>query len=75
VRIAPTIAAACLCAQIAAIAQTPQQGRGGPPPPPQPNPTGPLYQHTGEQYRVYNFPGTGESIPYRLFVPSRWTKR
>jgi predicted peptidase len=27
----------------------------------------------GEQYRIYNFPGTGESIPYRLFVPSRWT--
>jgi predicted peptidase len=22
---------------------------------------------------VYEFPGTGESIPYRLFVPSRWT--
>ena len=41
--------------------------------PPQPNPTGPLYQFKGEQYRVYNFPGTGESIPYRLFVPSRWT--
>jgi len=37
-----------------------------------PNPKGPLYQHTGEQYRVYEFPGTGESIPYRLFVPSRW---
>jgi predicted peptidase len=41
--------------------------------PPQPNPTGPLYQFKGEQYRVYNFPATGESIPYRLFVPSRWT--
>jgi len=40
---------------------------------PQPNPTGPLYQFKGEQYRVYNFPATGESIPYRLFVPSRWT--
>lgn len=43
-----------------------------PPPPLQPNPRSPLYQHTGEQYRVYDFPGTGESIPYRLFVPSRW---
>src|SRR5687768_14627340 len=43
------------------------------PAPPQPNPTGPLYQFKGEQYRIYNFPGTGESIPYRLFVPSRWT--
>ena len=42
------------------------------PPPLQPNPRGPLYQHVGEQYRVYDFPGTGESIPYRLFVPSRW---
>ena len=41
-------------------------------PPLQPNPKGPLYQHTGEQYRVYEFPGTTESIPYRLFVPSRW---
>ena len=41
-------------------------------PPLKPNPKGPLYQHTGEQYRVYEFPGTAESIPYRLFVPSRW---
>ena len=50
------------------------QGALGPaaPPPLQPNPKAPLYQHTGEQYRVYEFPGTGESIPYRLFVPSRW---
>src|SRR5580765_3131948 len=54
--------------------QAPAPGRGAAPiVPPQPNPTGPLYQHKGEQYRVYNFPGTGESIPYRLFVPSRWT--
>jgi predicted peptidase len=52
-------------------AQAPQTP-AGPPPPPQPNPRGPLYQHTGEQYRVYEFPGTDESIPYRLFVPSRW---
>ena len=56
-------------------AQSPQgpQGRGATPSPPQPNPAAPLYQHKGEQYRVYNFPGTGESIPYRLFVPSKWT--
>jgi len=41
---------------------------------PQPNPAGPMYQQKGEQYRVYNFPaGQGESIPYRLFVPQRWT--
>jgi predicted peptidase len=49
------------------------QNRGGPPPAPQPNPSAPLYHAKGEQYRIYNFPGTGESIPYRLFVPSRWT--
>ena len=55
-------------------AQAPgQAGRGGPAPPPEPNPTAPLYRHTGEQYRIYNFPGTGESIPYRLFVPTTWT--
>src|SRR5688572_1526685 len=41
-------------------------------PPLQPNSKAPLYQHTGEQYPVYAFPGTCESIPYRLFVPSRW---
>jgi predicted peptidase len=40
---------------------------------PQPNPAGPLYHHKGEQYRVYGFPGTDEGLPYRLFVPSRWT--
>src|SRR5438270_10986214 len=40
---------------------------------PQPNPAAPMYQFKGEQYRIYNFPGTGESTPYRLFVPSRWT--
>ena len=59
------------------VAQQAPAGRGGQrgaaPAAPQPNPTGPLYQFKGEQYRVYNFPGTGESIPYRLFVPSRWT--
>ena len=43
-----------------------------PPPAPQPNPNAPLYHATGEQYRIYNFPGTGESIPYRLYVPPRW---
>lgn len=51
---------------IAAAAQNPA------PAPLEPNPRAPLYQRTGEQYRVYDFPGTGESIPYRLFVPSRW---
>lgn len=42
------------------------------PAPVQPNPKAPLYHHVGEQYRVYDFPGTDEAIPYRLFVPSRW---
>ena len=42
------------------------------PAPLEPNPKGPLYRHTGEQYRVYSFPETGESIPYRLFVPTSW---
>src|SRR4029079_12953254 len=41
--------------------------------PPQPNPAAPMYQFKGEQYRIYNYPVTGESIPYRLFVPSKWT--
>lgn len=38
-----------------------------------PNPAAPMYRHTGEQYRIYEFPGTGEPIPYRLFVPENWT--
>jgi predicted peptidase len=61
-----------VCAVLTA-AQAPQGGRGAAPPPPEPNPAAPLYRHTGEQYRIYNFPGTGESIPYRLFVPTSWT--
>lgn len=40
---------------------------------PQPLPEAPLFRHTGEQYRVYDFPGTGEPIPYRLFVPEDWS--
>jgi predicted peptidase len=51
-----------------ADAQTaPAATTGQPAPPPL------MYQQKGEQYRVYTFPETGESIPYRLFVPSRWT--
>lgn len=62
------------CAGSMSIASPAQQGgRGGTAAPPEPNPAAPLYRHTGEQYRVYNFPGTGESIPYRLFVPASWT--
>lgn len=56
-----------------AAAQQPAAGRGAAPAAPQPDPNRPMYRQKGEQYRVYNFPGTGESIPYRLFVPSRWT--
>jgi len=52
--------------------QAPAPGAAATPTAPRPDPRGPLYQHIGEQYRVYDFPGTGESIPYRLFVPSRW---
>jgi predicted peptidase len=59
-----------LLSGIGASAQTPAPAAASPPL--APNPKGPLYQHIGEQYRVYEFPGTGESIPYRLFVPSRW---
>jgi poly(3-hydroxybutyrate) depolymerase len=40
---------------------------------PRPAPAAPMYRQTGEQYRVYEFPGTGEPIPYRLFVPESWT--
>lgn len=40
---------------------------------PAPNPVAPMYRQTGEQYRIYEFPGTGEPIPYRLFVPENWT--
>jgi predicted peptidase len=64
------VLALLLCMQAPLLAQAPA---GQPPQPPQPNPAAPLYQAKGEQYRIYNFPGTGESIPYRLFVPSRWT--
>ena len=31
-----------------------------------------MYRQTGEQYRIYEFPGTGEPIPYRLYVPEDW---
>ena len=40
---------------------------------PKPNPAMPMYRQTGEQYRSYDFPGTGEPIPYRLFIPETWT--
>jgi predicted peptidase len=39
---------------------------------PEPAVAAPMYRQTGEQYRVYEFPGTGEPIPYRLYVPETW---
>jgi predicted peptidase len=63
-----TVAAAALAADSLRAGQAPAA-----PAAPRPNPRAPLYRHVGEQYRVYEFPGTAESIPYRLFVPSRWT--
>src|SRR5687767_11569483 len=71
-----TAIALCVLSIIALDAQAPAGRAGGPaaaPAPPQPNPAAPMYQQKGEQYRVYNFPVTGESIPYRLFVPTTWT--
>jgi predicted peptidase len=70
-----SVAAIGWCLQGAVFGmQAPAQGRGAAAiVPPQPDPARPMYQQKGEQYRVYNFPGTGESIPYRLFVPSKWT--
>ncbi len=34
----------------------------------------PQYQAKGDLHRAYAFPGTAESIPYRLYVPSKWTR-
>jgi predicted peptidase len=63
-----TVAVAALATDSLGAGQAPAA-----PAPLRPNPRAPLYRHVGEQYRVYEFPGTAESIPYRLFVPSRWT--
>ena len=41
---------------------------------PQPDPKDPQYQVKGDQKRTYSFPGTGESIPYHLYVPMKWNK-
>jgi predicted peptidase len=54
-------------------AQAQAPGSNAPAAAPKPNPAWPLYRHTGEQYRVYDFPGTGEAMPYRLFVPANWS--
>jgi poly(3-hydroxybutyrate) depolymerase len=39
---------------------------------PQPDPKSPQYRATGEQVRSYMFPGTGESIAYHIYVPTKW---
>lgn len=39
-----------------------------------PDPKDPQYQAKGDQKRAYKFPGTGESIPYHLYVPLKWNK-
>jgi poly(3-hydroxybutyrate) depolymerase len=41
---------------------------------PQPDPKDPQYQAKGDQKRTYAFPGTGEMIPYHLYVPTKWDK-
>src|SRR5262245_11360044 len=40
---------------------------------PQPDPKGPQYRATGEHDRTYTFPGTNESIPYHIYVPTSWS--
>src|SRR5262245_34404997 len=39
---------------------------------PQPDPKSPQYRATGEHDRAYTFPGTTESIPYHIYVPTMW---
>jgi poly(3-hydroxybutyrate) depolymerase len=39
---------------------------------PQPDPKSPQYRATGEQDRTYSFPGSTESIPYHIYVPTMW---
>lgn len=62
-----------LIAPMVAFAQLPTVSGWSSADAPQPNPQAPMYRQTGEQYRVYEFPGTGEPIPFRLFVPESWT--
>ncbi len=40
---------------------------------PQPDPKSPNYQAKGEQDKSYTFPGTGETIAYHVYVPTKWT--
>src|ERR1043166_3065166 len=64
IRSSITSVIALVLATVVASAQTP----------PQPDPKDPQYQAKGEQSRTYMFPGTGESIAYHLYVPTKWTK-
>jgi predicted peptidase len=73
VRIRAAVTIAIVLAVVNASVLAAQAPGGAAPAAPQPNPAAPMYQQKGEQYRIYNFPGTGESIPYRLFVPATWT--
>ncbi len=68
-----SVAALLVLLAASAHGQAPAAGGAQPAALPSLNPKAPLFQARGEQYRVYDFPGTGESIPYRLFVPSKWT--
>jgi predicted peptidase len=67
------LAAAALLLAITGVALAQAPVPDAAPQAPVPQPAWPLYQSTGEQYRVYEFPGTGEPIPYRLSVPPTWT--
>ena len=44
------------------------------PAPLEPNPAAPLYRHTGEQFRVYNFPGPASRFRIACSCPT-WTPR
>jgi poly(3-hydroxybutyrate) depolymerase len=41
---------------------------------PQPDTKSANYQAKGEQDKSYIFPGTTESIPYHIYVPTKWDK-
>jgi predicted peptidase len=57
------VTGALLCAQVSSFAAGVS-----------PDPKDPQYQAKGDQKRTYAFPGTGERIPYHLFVPAKWNK-
>lgn len=67
------LSVAVVLASGAAVAQLPGVAAARLEQAPKPGPAAPMYRQTGEQYRIYEFPGSGEPIPYRLFVPESWT--